>query len=651
MVDVKQMLPDLRKLVQELTDDLRTQSIEIRATEEFLRSGHEAYRDAGRISQSYEEWRDDYLEQVAVNWVLACVFVRFMEDNGLLDECWIAGEGIRQKWAEGAYELFFRQHPHETDREYLKHVFVEIRKIPAARELFDEKKNSLWKVNPSGDICRKLLTFFREVNPEIGGLKRSFVAGSSLIADAYCGLAPQAQFLGDLYQDLSEHARRKYALLQTPEFIQKFILDKTLTPAIDQFGLKNLRLIDAACGSGHFLLGAFDRLFEEWSKPEHGINNPVVAAQNALDSIFGVDINPFAVAITRFRLLLAAITASGTKKLNQQSYAWSVNLAVGDSLRWGRKPGFGNEREGIATQGEFDFDSKIEKLGYEEPESLRRILGQGYHVVVGNPPYIIVRDRAQSADYRSLYSTCFQKYSLGVPFTQRFWELAIRKGERIQTNAEMTSPASGYVGMITTNSFMKREFGKKLVEEFFPKTDLTHILDTSGAYIPGHGTPTVILFGRPQRPVSQTVRAVLGIKGEPSTPQDPSQGLVWRSIVKHFDIADAKDDYTSSADLSRTTFAKHPWSIGGGGAAGLMAVLDDVKENCLGDLCTSIGYASFPGLDDPFGQNRKALHRNGISEGLIKNYIDGEAIRDWSISLSSAALTPYDSDFGLNSSP
>ena len=56
--------------------------------------------------------------------------------------------------------------------------------------------------------------------------------------------------------------------------------------------------------------------------------------------------------------------------------------------------------------------------------------------------------------------------------------------------------------MITANSFMKREFGKKLIEKFLPSRDLTHVVDTSGAYVPGHGTPTVILFGRHQ-PASQ----------------------------------------------------------------------------------------------------------------------------------------------------
>ena len=66
---------------------------------------------------------------------------------------------------------------------------------------------------------------------------------------------------------------------------------------------------------------------------------------------------------------------------------------------------------------------------------------------------------------------------------------------------------------------MKREFGKKLIEEFFAqKVNLTHVVDTSGAYIPGHGTPTVILIGRRYFPnMDQTVRAVLGIRGEPSS--------------------------------------------------------------------------------------------------------------------------------------
>ena len=85
--------------------------------------------------------------------MLACVFVRFMEDNHLIDECWLAGEGERRKLAEDTHELFFRQHPHDTDREYFQHVFHEVGKIPAAKDLFAEGKTPLWAVAPSGDAA------------------------------------------------------------------------------------------------------------------------------------------------------------------------------------------------------------------------------------------------------------------------------------------------------------------------------------------------------------------------------------------------------------------------------------------------------------------------------------------------------------------
>lgn len=51
------------------------------------------------------------------------------------------------------------------------------------------------------------------------------------------------RFLGDLYQDLSEEARKRDALLQSSEFVEEVILDRMLEPAIVEFGLKELGLI------------------------------------------------------------------------------------------------------------------------------------------------------------------------------------------------------------------------------------------------------------------------------------------------------------------------------------------------------------------------------------------------------------------------
>ena len=619
MIEIKRLLPELRQLLRELTDDLRTRSETDAEIDAGLKAAFQQIEQGGRTAQAFEVWREDYLDQVAVAWVLACVFVRFMEDNGLIDECWLAGEGERRRLAEDTHDLYFRQHPHDSDRDYFEHVFKQVGQIPAAQDLFAEGKTPLWAVAPSGDAAMKLLNFWREMDAESGRLKRAFQVESG-----------DTRFLGDLYQELSINAQKKYALLQTPVFVEEFILDRTLTPALAEFGLEKVRMIDPTCGSGHFLLGGFARLFALWSQRE---SNEIKAAQNALDGVWGVDINPFAVAIARFRLIVAAVQACGIQWL-KQAPGWNIHLASGDSLLFGSKPGFGGQRVGLAQQLSLFAVPAI--YAVEDQKTLQEILGQGYHVVVGNPPYIVVRDRSQNAAYRQLYSTCHQKYSLGVPFTQRFWELSIQSCE--------SNGGSGYVGLITTNSFMKREFGKKLIEDFLPKIDLTHVIDTSGAYIPGHGTPTVILFGRPHTPIADTVRAVQGIKGEPSAPHDASQGVVWRSIIKHIDTSNVQDEFTSSADVPRTTFHSHPWSMGGGGASDLLEKIDENGTQTLSQIADSVGITSFTLEDDVYTLPREAAYRCKLVTSDLREMVVGDMLRDWSGSRCDPAVFPYDSD-------
>src|SRR5262249_14241439 len=134
----------------------------------------------------------------------------------------------------------------------------------------------------------------------------------------------------------------------------------------------------------------------------------------------------------------------------------------------------------------------------EDAPLLLTLLEQGrYDVVVGNPPYITVKDKALNQIYRSKYSdVCKGKYALTVPFVAQFFALAKHTDH------------AGWVGQITSNSFMKREFGSKLIEDFLRHQDLRLVIDTSGAYIPGHSTPTVIIVGRHQGSLGQTVRAV-----------------------------------------------------------------------------------------------------------------------------------------------
>ena len=93
------------------------------------------------------------------------------------------------------------------------------------------------------------------------------------------------------------------------------------------------RLIDPACGSGHFLLGSFGRLLDAWTRREPATPRRELV-QRVLDAIHGVDLNPYAVAVARFRLLLAAWQACGVTTL-ANAPDFRLNLACGDSLLHG----------------------------------------------------------------------------------------------------------------------------------------------------------------------------------------------------------------------------------------------------------------------------------------------------------------------------
>jgi hypothetical protein len=130
-MNTKSLLPDLRRLVAALSEDLLQRSLALSQVDAGLRSAYAQIAKGGRTADAFEVWREDYLDQVSVAWVLSCVFVRFMEDNGLVDECWLAGDGERRKLAEDTHELYFREHPHDSDREYFEHVFREVGSISA----------------------------------------------------------------------------------------------------------------------------------------------------------------------------------------------------------------------------------------------------------------------------------------------------------------------------------------------------------------------------------------------------------------------------------------------------------------------------------------------------------------------------------------
>ncbi len=253
------------------------------------RKEHAAAVKHDRTAAGWEVWRDEQVTLVAVAWVLTTVFIRFCEDNDLLGPVWIAPRHRRQEAAD-AYREFFRdpEHTLDTDREWLLEAVGYLRGVRATAGLVDGH-SPLWKVAPSGDAVTALLEFWR-ARDDAGRLLHGTDDGPE---GGFHDDTLSTRFLGDLYQNLSEDARERYALLQTPEFVEEFILDRTLTPALRDRRLEGFRLLDPTCGSGHFLLGAFHRLLRAWNAHDDTLE-PRARVQKVLDILHGVDINPYA---------------------------------------------------------------------------------------------------------------------------------------------------------------------------------------------------------------------------------------------------------------------------------------------------------------------------------------------------------------------
>lgn len=662
-LDHAALLKDLQKQVALLEDDLRKRTETEPEYASALRAEYDRALESERTASMYGTWRDERVVQIAAAWVLACVFVRFSEDNGLIPDAWLSGPGDRLAEAQDRHDDFFRRSPELNDRDWLTESFDALAGAHrTAAGLFERGHNPLWEVTPSYEAATRLLAFWRERGAD-GEVRHDFTDPEL-----------DTRFLGDLYQDLSEYARKTYALLQTPVFVEEFILDLTLDPAIDEFGLdpvwkhkpagwdgeedpdgrvRGLRCIDPACGSGHFLLGMFKRVLEKWRELEPGTQDWVLI-RRALESVHGADKNPFAASIARFRLLVAALKECGVREL-RGAPDMPIRVAVGDSLLHGRGA------EGV-TETLDTFMGEQEAFYYrtEDAGEYARdvdLLGRGtYHVVVANPPYITVKDKQENQNYRDKYWTCAGKYALSVPFAQRIFELAVRAGGDRRDG--------GFTGQITANSFMKREFGNVLIESYFhggsykdPRSkrkrdfsgvELSHIIDTSGAFIPGHGTPTVILAGRNHvARQGQPIRAVLGVRGEPSQPDDPANGAVWKAITKQVRRPGSESEWVSVEDAERGRYAGHPWSLSGGGAGETFTSLEHSVVSRLKEQAHRLGVFGIPGADEAMIAPQRTFGVGNVPKGQVRRVVVGDELRDWRELEGSSVFFPYSSEHEL----
>lgn len=608
----------LRPLVQLLIDDMRSHLNVTPEEKASWRAQFDAAKKAERVGVAYDDWETEQLTQAAVGWVVATVFIRFIEDNELFGEgrAYLSGYNTPLREAARYFEReLYRRHPEQSYRGYIEHCVNQLSTAEATKGLVEEH-SAIHIYTPTDDGARAIVEFWRGFNPDEEDPR------------ALNDPDLDTRFLGDLYEHLSEFAQKKYALRQTPEFVEEFILDRTLTPALNDRPLEGFKLIDPTCGSGHFLIGAFRRIFERWRHQEPA-GDLRVHVDRAMSSIYGIDINPYAVAITTFRLTVEAHKTGRYSHLKEPRET-TFTVLTGDTLFFGPD-----------SMGRIDFDMDLSSTGQrqfaystEDKQRLDQVLmSNQYDAVVGNPPYIATPDPAQANVIKRRYEEFLSKgWVLSVPFMVKFFRLAKRED------------IPGWVGQITSNSFMTRSYGKKIVETFFREIQIREVIDSSIFDIPGHATPTVILVGKPGDLPDIPVRMVVG-RSAANESSHKAETSVWRTMAAQIDNPGFQNHFLEISDRAAAELNSFPWQVSAETNARLISLIANQQGRNVKDLLASdVGGAVRTGADEVF-----IWANSGAAEKFWgdawKPLVVGNGVRDYQVSSDERILFPYCSLF------
>ena len=598
---------ELRAILQQwrmrLAESIRQR---IEATHHWLDRLRAIYDSEG-VGEEFTLWLDRWCRQAAIQFILRVLFLRVLEDRELLGVTRIRDTDGQKMWAQLTRNLGAASYVQWCcwDAAHL---------LP---DLFGPTDYDL--VLPDDDLVQRFLDdVWRRPEPDRPGwLRFDFRPDPERSDEGF-----QTRFIGDLYQELDAEIRERYALLQTPHFISQFILEHTLLKRFGEKDFRQVTLIDPTCGSGHFLVDAFwmfvDRYEEAAGRSREQLSSEERAqiARTIIEQhLFGCDINPYATALARFRLALAACDYAQPTSL-RDFRDLRFNLVTIDSLIPYEKLMVGGVQAGSTT-------AKV--LG--QPEAIQRalpVLRRRYDAVVGNPPYIQASDPTKRDMYRTLYEAAYRSFNLSAPFTERFLQL---------------SSDSGLVGIIESNAFARAQFGKRLIEDVLPRFDLWAIVDLAGVRIPGHGTPTLTLFARNKTPQAKNIKVVSCIRRQP-TSMDPSDDPVWRDIVQNFEKDQAETSNVMVAPRPRSEMSRHPWTLEVE-TARLLEKLKSGEGMMLGGLCALNGRDAHTGMNEVYLGSADWLRRIGVPAMWTKPVLNGEYLRDWTITALEYALFPY----------
>ena len=444
--------------------------------------------------------------------------------------------------------------------------------------------------------------------------------------------------------DQKKGKRKTQGVYYTPEFVTQYMVDLALggylkrkeQEILDRFKLQPLlpqtkmtkkrresevqyweayrsllmttRVVDPACGSGAFLIAAFDYLSREYERVNEALAaldlanetkgksfDDIVGQRSLFDlnktllneNLYGVDLSPESVEITKLSLWLK--TAEPGKALTYLD----DNIKVGNSI----------VDDPAVTDRAFNWPTAFPKAFSEG----------GFDVVIGNPPY--VRQELLSPIKPYLQQN-YESYEGMADLYVYFYE----KGLKILK-------PNGILSYIVTNKWFKAGYGKALRQFFTKNTIFEQILDFGHAPIfeDADTFPCIVSIKRPRiHTEEKTTEPLLNFLVQVCT--IPREKLDNINLLQYVD--------QEGFDLPWSNFTADSWLLEPSTVENLMNKIKSVGiplEDFTGGIKSSWGVLT--GLNEVFlideDKRRELIAVDPKSSEIIKPYLRGQDVKRW----------------------
>ena len=249
--------------------------------------------------------------------------------------------------------------------------------------------------------------------------------------------------------------------------------------------VRNIKVIDPACGSGAFLITAFefllnynkyldDKIFDLVGTSDLFSDRTKEILQN---NIFGVDLNKESVEITKLSLWLK------TADKNKTLASLENNIKCGNSLI---------DDPEIAGDLAFNWEKEFPEI----------FANGGFDIVVGNPPYVLCQPSNTNEKILKFYNN-FEVSSYKIDLYHLFFEKGI-----------ILSKNNGYISFITPNTYLVNKYNLKLREFILRNTQIKEIINYKNIVFEDANVDVSTIILKKSKYTDENVKILLSSKNE-----------------------------------------------------------------------------------------------------------------------------------------